>query len=273
MKKIVKIIILIIIASFAAFAFFRWENNKRISQNKSDTPNPAENSKISINNIVSDQPEPIEPAKDIAAAAVQEQSEETSIISNKDIPAKFLLQIPFYSQAPFSNWDKVHEEMCEEASVLNGGLYLLGEKLSKDAFEKKLMAFKKLEESELGDYKSNTISEIKRVADIYFAGKINSKIIASPTIEDIEIEVSAGHPVVVPLAGRDIGNSNFTPPGPVYHMLVIKGYDAQNFITNDVGTRKGESYIYKKEVIMKNLHDWNPQDIHLGAKKVLVLMK
>ena len=79
--------------------------------------------------------------------------------------------------------------------------------------------------------------------------------------------------MVVPLAGRDIGNPNFTPPGPVYHMLVVKGYDAQNFITNDVGTRKGDSYVYKKNVIMKNMHDWNAKDIHLGAKRVLVLYK
>lgn len=195
-------------------------------------------------------------------------------------PEKFLLQMPFYSQAPFSNWDKIHEEMCEEASVLNAGLYLLGEKRSKEAFEKDLMAFKKLEEKELGDYKSNTIAEIKKITDIYFEGKIKTKIIENPTIEDIEAEIAAGlpadeagNPVVVPLAGRDIGNPNFTPPGPVYHMLVIKGYDAQNFITNDVGTRKGESYTYKKEIIMKNMHDWNPQDIHLGAKRVLVLYK
>jgi len=204
----------------------------------------------------------------------------TPVPSPDPLPAKFLLQMPFYSQAPFGNWDKVHEEMCEESSVLNAGLYLLGEKPSKDAFEKELMAFKKLEEKELGDYESNTIAEIKKVTDIYFEGKIKTKIIENPTIKEIEAEISAGlpadeagHPVVAPLAGRDIGNPNFTPPGPVYHMLVIKGYDAQNFITNDVGTRKGESYIYKKEVIMKNLHDWNPQDIHLGAKRVLVLYK
>lgn len=190
-----------------------------------------------------------------------------------EIPVKFLLPMPFYSQAPFGNWDKVHEEMCEESSVLNAGLFLLGEKPSKDAFEKKLMNFKKLEEKELGDYKSNTISEIKKVTDIYLEGKIKTKIIENPTIEDVEKEIAAGHPVVAPLAGRDIGNPNFTPPGPVYHMLVIKGYDAQNFITNDVGTRKGESYVYKKEVIMKNMHDWNPQDIHLGAKKILVFYK
>ncbi|MFA6285620.1 MAG: C39 family peptidase [Parcubacteria group bacterium] len=206
-----------------------------------------------------------EEAKTISA----EKNEETV----PEIPSKFLLQIPFYSQAPFGNWDKVHEEMCEESSVLNAGLYLLGEKPSKDAFEKELMSFKKLEEKELGDYKSNTVAEIKRVTDIYFGGKISSKIINDPTLADIEAEVASGNPVVAPLAGRDIGNPNFTPPGPVYHMLVIKGYDAQNFITNDVGTRKGESYTYKKDVIMKNMHDWNAQDIHLGAKRVLVLYK
>lgn len=212
--------------------------------------------------------------------AEETQAEETKNIPGEktesqapEIPAKFLLQIPFYSQAPFSNWDKVHEEMCEEASVLNAGLYLLGEKPSKDAFEKELMNFKKLEEKELGDYKSNTIAEIKKAADIYFAGKISSKIIDNPTLIDIETDIAAGHPVVVPLAGRDIGNPNFTPPGPVYHILVVKGYDAQNFITNDVGTRKGDSYTYKKNIIMQNMHDWNPQDIHLGAKRVLILLK
>jgi len=111
------------------------------------------------------------------------------------------------------------------------------------------------------------------VSDIYFKGKIKSNIIDNPSIEDIESEIAEGNPVVVPLAGRDIGNPNFTPPGPIYHMLTIKGYDAQNFITNDVGTRKGNSYIYKKEVIMENMHDWSEKDIHSGEKMILVLYK
>lgn len=272
MKKTTKILVWIAviagIISMAEFFFFKkkpvqpapqTQNSvsaqQQVGETSSETPAIAENTTATS-------PDPA-PTSDTTPG----------IAPTEPLPEKFLLQMPFYSQAPFSNWDKVHEEMCEEASVLNGGLYLLGEKPSKDAFEKELMAFKKLEEKELGDYESNTISEIKKVTDIYFAGKINSKIIASPTIEDIEKEIVAGNPVVAPLAGRDIGNPNFTPPGPVYHMLVIKGYDAQNFITNDVGTRKGESYTYAKNVIMKNIHDWNPQDIHLGAKKVLVLYK
>ena len=189
------------------------------------------------------------------------------------LPAKFLLQIPFYSQAPLGKWDAVHEEMCEEASLLNAGLFLQNKKLSPTEYDRELLKIKDLGEKTVGTWVSTTIADTKKLSDAYFAGKIKSKIIDDPTVADIEAEIAAGNPVIVPLAGREIGNPNFTPPGPVYHMLVVKGYDAQNFITNDVGTRKGESYNYTKEIIMKNMHDWNPQDIHLGAKKVLVLME
>jgi len=265
MKKTAKIVVVLVVALFIALAFF-------IFQKKEEIPAPQPQSSTQTKqpeNTIDNSPH----SPNISNNPNAQSAPASDSAPTDPPPAQFLLQIPFYSQAPFGNWDKVHEEMCEESSVLNAGLFLLGEKPSKDAFEKELMNFKKLEEKELGDYKSNTIAEIKKVTDIYFEEKINSKIIASPTIEDIEKEIVAGNPVVVPLAGREIGNPNFTPPGPVYHMLVVKGYDAQNFITNDVGTRKGESYTYKKEVIMKNMHDWNPQDIHLGAKKVLVLYK
>jgi len=191
--------------------------------------------------------------------------------SSPKILEKFLLDIPFYSQAPLSRWDHFHEEMCEEASVLNAGLYLEGKKLTQGQFETELKKMQKIEKEEIGEWESTTIAQTKRLVDIYFEGKIKSRVIDNPTLEEIESEIAAGNPVIVPLAGRDIGNPNFTPPGPVYHMLVIKGYDTQNFITNDVGTRKGDSYAYKKEVIMKNMHDWNAKDIHLGARKVLVL--
>ena len=272
MKRTAKILIWIVLIAGAASLLEFFVLRRNIKQPDQQVPNNISNQQQtgatnSMASAIADQatatnpdsaPAP-DPASDIAPA--------------NPLPAKLLLPVPFYSQAPFGNWDKVHEEMCEEASVLNTGLYLLDKKLSADAFEKELTNFKKIEEEKLGDYKSNTVAEVKKAADIYFAGKINSKIIVNPTIEDIETEIAAGNPVIVPLAGRDIGNPNFTPPGPVYHMLVVKGYDTQNFITNDVGTRKGDSYIYAKDVIMKNMHDWNPQDIHSGAKKVLVLYK
>ena len=188
-------------------------------------------------------------------------------------PSKHLLSIPFYSQAPAGNWDAFHEDMCEEASLLNAGLYLLEKKLALEKYDQELKAMQEIEKKEIGEWKSTTISEIKKLSDVYFEGKLKSKIISDPTAEDIEAEVASGNPVIVPLAGREVGNPNYTPPGPIYHMLVVKGYDEKFFVTNDVGTRKGNSYVFRKEIIMNKMHDWNEKDIHLGAKRVLVLMK
>jgi cell division protein FtsN len=211
------------------------------------------------------------PMENVSEPATEESTPKKA--PEKTIPEKHILQIPFYSQAPLSKWDSFHEEMCEEASILNAGLYLENKRLTKDQFEAELQKIQKIEKNEVGEWKSTTVAQTKKWADTYFEEKIKTKIINDPTAEDIEAEIAAGNPVVAPLAGRDIGNPNFTPPGPIYHMLVIKGFDARNFITNDVGTRKGESYPYKKEVIMKNIHDWKEKDIHAGAQRVLVLYK
>lgn len=259
-RKTRKIIIIFIIIAASAGLYFALRPSKTIAPLKETAEKSAQTQEESGQNTASDiqtkEPQPIKEEKPVP-----------------NISEKFLLEIPFYSQTPLSNWDDFHEEMCEEASVLNAGLYLEGKKLTRDQFETELQKMQKIEINDIGEWKSTTVTQSKELADIYFEGKINSKIINNPTIGDIEAEIAAGNPVIVPLSGRDIGNPNFTPPGPIYHMLVIKGYDSKNFITNDVGTRKGDSYTYKKEMIMENIHDWNTKDIHLGAKKALVIYK
>src|SRR3989344_6960165 len=42
------------------------------------------------------------------------------------LPSEVNLAIPFTVQAPFANLDEVHEEFCEEASVLMAASYVLG---------------------------------------------------------------------------------------------------------------------------------------------------
>lgn len=278
MKKALKIIILFVIVSSTLFAFFHWEVNKRKKtntiSNKGFTPNLATSSQISVNNNTSNGQSPaIDTTTNSATTATQDQPASQDTPSNLNLPAKYILNMPFYSQTPLGNWDAVHENTCEEASVLNGGLYLLGKKLSPTEFDQEMINMIDIEKKLSINFTDSTVTETKQYSDAYFAGKLQIKIIDNPTTSDIETEVAAGNPVVVPLAGREIGNPNFTPPGPLYHMLVVKGYDAQNFITNDVGTRKGDSYTYKKELIMQKMHDWNSKDIHLGAKRILVLSK
>ena len=52
------------------------------------------------------------------------------------------------------------------------------------------------------------------------------------------------HVVIIPVDGQIIGNPNYTAPGPIYHMLVIRGYTSAELITDDSGTRKGQNYPY-----------------------------
>ena len=89
-------------------------------------------------------------------------------------------------------------------------------------------------------------------------------------MEQIKKEIASGRPVIVPAAGRILPNPNFTPPGPKYHMLVIKGYNSTQFITNDQGTRKGDGFVYTYNSLLNALHDWDPGDILNGRKAVLV---
>lgn len=89
----------------------------------------------------------------------------------------------------------------------------------------------------------------------------------------IMYEISQGHPVIVPAAGRTLGNPYFTGEGPWYHMLVIRGYDQKYFITNDPGTRRGEAYSYKHDVLLNAVHDWTgvAEETENGEKRMLIV--
>ena len=60
-------------------------------------------------------------------------------------------------------------------------------------------------------------------------------------------------------------------------MIVIRGYDAKTkeFITNDPGTRQGENYRYKSDVLINALRDY-PTGNHLpieAERKAMIIIK
>ena len=95
------------------------------------------------------------------------------------------------------------------------------------------------------------------------------------TLENIKRLVASGYPVIIPAAGQLLGNPNFSGAGPPYHMLVITGFDKDDFITNDPGTRKGEDYKYSFATIDNVIHDWTgtKETITDGQRAMLVLTK
>lgn len=188
------------------------------------------------------------------------------------LPAEFNLALPFTSQAPYGNWDAVHEETCEEASFLMVVEYFKGTAAGKldpavaDAAMLDLVAY----EEERGYGVSISAAEAVAIIEDYYPG-YNAEIIENPTVEQLKQLLVDGYPVIVPAAGRELGNPFFTGEGPLYHMLVLRGYTNGRFVTNDPGTRHGENYTYDADVLMAAIGDWNNGNPPDGASRVIVM--
>jgi hypothetical protein len=203
--------------------------------------------------------DPVPPAEDAPAPVTDTR------------PESFNLAVPFTSQAPFGNWDALHEDTCEEASVYMVTQFYDGNKAEV------------LDPTKTDEYLKDIVAkeEAKNIGPSAFSQEIvdllksdygeTAKIIENPSVEDIKALIAKGYPVIVPAAGRELGNPFFTGEGPLYHMFVIRGYTRDSFITNDPGTRNGKNYTYKTEVVMNAMGDWNSGDPTNGPKRVIII--
>jgi hypothetical protein len=135
-----------------------------------------------------------------------------------------------------------------------------------------LQAIKEFEEQRFGYFEDTNAEETAVILKEYFNLEAIT-LLENPTAEDIKKSLSQGRPVIVPVAGRMLKNPYFQQPGPLYHMLVIKGYTNQGqFITNDPGTRRGADFLYDENNIMESMHDWrSDEQIEKGRKVVIVV--
>lgn len=187
-------------------------------------------------------------------------------------PSEVNLAVPFTSQAPRANWELPFQEFCEEASVLMTASYIKGEKIAgPDDATAKMLAIKDFEEQRFGYYLDTTAEETATILREYYQiAKV--QVIPNPTAASIKNALAAGQLVIVPAAGRQLHNPYYQQPGPLYHMLVIKGYTADGqFITNDPGTRRGADFIYSPEVLLNAIHDWNGGQVEQGQPVMIVV--
>jgi hypothetical protein len=190
------------------------------------------------------------------------------------LPAQINLAVPMVYQAPFSNWDEVHEETCEEASMLMIQGYLRNVKsYTRQQMEDELLKIVKYEVDTFGYFEDTTAKETVKVMKEYFGMK-NVSIVPLTSAEQIKTYLASGVPVTVPASGTLLKNPNFRNGGPPYHMIVIKGYTKDGyFIANDPGTRLGADFLYKEATIMEAAHDWNGGDVLKGDKLLIVAKK
>lgn len=167
------------------------------------------------------------------------------------------LAVPFTSQAPLYEWkDQRQQDGCEEASVLMAMAWVKGEAgLTPAEWKERIVALADWEQEKYGEHRDVSVPD---TVDWMFKDYFSYDNVRSENITGVDqlVEVlEAGSILLVPVNGQALGNPNFTAPGPEHHFVIIKGYDyaAQEFITNDPGTRLGKDYRYPEEVIYEAL--------------------
>jgi hypothetical protein len=215
---------------------------------------------------------PLPPATSYSASLASETNNPKQGNSSAILPDEVNLAVPFTSQAPHQNWDLPYQEFCEEASTLMAASFIRGETISgPDDADKKMLAIKDFEEKKLGFFKDTNAEETAVILKEYF-GLSKIEVISDPAEETIKRALAGGKAVIVPLAGRELGNPHYKRPGPLFHMLVVKGYTrAGDFITNDPGTRSGADYVYRPSILLNAIHDWNNGDVYKGKKAAIIV--
>lgn len=172
-----------------------------------------------------------------------------------------------------------YQEACEEASMLTiANYYQVISLNNSNEVNGELLLLINWEE-ENGYAIDINAAEVAEILKNKF--NLNSRLEKEVTVDRIKYELAQGHPIIVPTAGRLLENPYFKNPGPIYHMLVIRGYDNKNFITNDVGTNtKGEAFKYRYENLLSSIHDWQSdlavdgmteEEMALGQKVMIVI--
>jgi uncharacterized protein YvpB len=193
----------------------------------------------------------------------------SALVRPDDRKSEVNLAVPFQAQAPLADWSMPYKEGCEEASIIMVSRYYRGTALSKEMMKAAIDQQVAWQEKEWGGHYDLPLRKVALMAEYYY--DYQTEIISDITIEKIKDQLFKGRPVIVPSAGRELGNPNFRTPGPLYHMLVIKGYTNDGLIiTNDPGTRNGSDYLYQPEVLMAAIADWDG-DSPDGEKVGLVI--
>ena len=196
----------------------------------------------------------------------------TTSTSTSNAPAELNLKMTFYSQAPFGDWSFPWQEACEEASALLVANTYFHHNWSRENFRDEILKLVEWETKTFGDYKDTNAAQIARFLKEYLG--LDSKVYTDPSFEDVRTILERGHFILMPFDGKLIGNPNYKNGGPVYHVMVLKGFKvgaSQKIITEDVGTRNGEDYVYPWSTLQNAMHEF-AVPMSRGAKVMIEVL-
>jgi len=251
MKRRISIILIVLIFLAGAGFFLRLAGTK----NSSSSLPGLDNTETTASSGAPTVPDtPSTPTTPVVSSPPS--SSTTSPSQTSDI---ILLDVPFTSQAPFGQWsDPVYQNACEEASILMADLWIDGVKsISKQDATTDIKSLADFEDKRFNTfYDLSTSDTAQLMKEYYNYDKIQVK--TNITADDIIQELLNGNVVIVPMNGQELHNPYYTGAGPAEHKILVKGYDfkTNEFITNDCGTRHGESYRYPKDVFFNAIREY-----------------
>jgi len=189
-----------------------------------------------------------------------------------EIPSQHDLKVPFVPQAPFGVWDDLHNNACEETAILLVHYYKKGSSLSKEQADSEIKKMVDYQIKKYGEHKDLNAQEIADLAKEFYGYK-SVRVEYDFSWEEVKKKIVEGKPVIVPTAGYLLNNPYYRRPGPVYHALVIRGYNAKELITNDPGTKRGEGYRYSYQTLDRAIHNWtgSPETIEQGKRVMIII--
>lgn len=195
----------------------------------------------------------------------------TKKVSGK-IAADINRNVPFTSQAPTGVWDALHEDACEEASVAMVLRYFAKTTFASPAdADRQIQKLVKENDEKLEFGPSQTAQQVAALLALENKD-LRISVIADPTENTLKQALSDGYLVIIPAAARQLHNPYYQTPGPLYHMLVLRGYTMDgHVITNDPGTKRGKEFPYTWDTLIGAIHDWNDRDVDHGDKVAILI--
>jgi|GEM_PF-1207018 len=167
--------------------------------------------------------------------------------------------VPFTTQSPLGAWgDPRQQDGCEEAVSLMAIKWVWGENLALEEAEKEILSISEYEKSVYGIYRDTGAEDTMNwIIKDYFQYQ-NVELQRNITVDDVKLELSKGNLVILPVNGRVLENQYFLKPAPLYHMILVVGYNIQNqaFQAHDPGTQYGKNFVYSESNLEKALQDY-----------------
>jgi len=209
------------------------------------------------------------------AAKLQPVSKSETTVANDNRSNAKLLAVPFTSQAPTANWDTLHNEACEEASAIMAAAYFSGDTrsiLPADEVEADLIALAQWSIKTFGSSLDIATEETaKMLRDVY---QLNAEVRHNLSENELKQLIAENKLVIMPINGQRIGNPHYRQPGPLYHMLLVRGCTETRIVTNDSGTKFSENHSYTLKKLTNALVDWSHEkDTVMPATGVTVVWK